>query len=28
MAISAVAIWVIDQVGTQIFQAIRTLGGG
>jgi len=27
MAVSAVAIWAIDQVGGQIFQAIRTLGG-
>ena len=28
MAVSAVAIWVIDQVGSQIFQAVRLLGGG
>ena len=27
MAITAVVIWAIDQVGGQIFQAIRTLGG-
>jgi len=27
MAVSAVAIWLLDQVGGQIFQAIRTLGG-
>ena len=27
MAVSAVAIWAIDQVGGQIFQAIRLLGG-
>ena len=28
MAVSAVAVWAIDQIGSQIFQAIRTLGGG
>ena len=27
MAVSAIAIWAIDQVGGQIFQAIRLLGG-
>ena len=27
MAVTAVAIWAIDQVGGQIFQAIRLLGG-
>ena len=27
MAISAVAVWALDQVGWQIFQAILTLGG-
>ena len=27
MAVSAVVIWGIDYVGSQIFQAIRTLGG-
>jgi preprotein translocase subunit SecE len=27
MAISAVMIWALDQVGGQIFQAIRVLGG-
>ena len=28
MAVSAVVIWAIDQVGGQIFQAIRLLGRG
>jgi preprotein translocase subunit SecE len=27
MAVSAVVIWALDQVGGQIFQAIRVLGG-
>ena len=27
MAVSAVAVWAIDQIGGQIFQAIRLLGG-
>ena len=27
MAVSAIVIWAIDQVGGQIFQAIRLLGG-
>ena len=27
MAAAAIAIWVIDQVGAQIFQAIRLLSG-
>jgi len=27
MAIAAVAIWALDQVGMQIFQAIRALAG-
>jgi len=27
MVVAAIAIWAIDQVGGQIFQAIRLLGG-
>jgi preprotein translocase subunit SecE len=27
MAVSAVVVWALDQVGTQIFQAILSLGG-
>ena len=27
MAVAAVAVWALDQVGLQIFQAIRTLAG-
>jgi len=27
MAVAAIAIWALDQVGTQIFQAILLLGG-
>ena len=28
MVAAAIVIWAIDQAGTQIFQAIRLLGGG
>ena len=28
MVVAAIVIWALDQVGGQIFQAIRVLGGG